>query len=372
MLPAVFDESAEQIASSPSALPGFEYEERFNDDLFNQMRDDSDIWLPAGVTYHTDVERLLPNHYLDLDSWEQKRHWPAESPSTYSLEKAAEACHQMLPDIYEELASVYNRATVPLTSGKDSRLLLLSVLETGHTDDFRFFTWGSGTQFDEDARVSKQIAQKFQLTWELYSPPESTGNQREEWLHRTGHAVGGDIMDQAASLQRLDADVITSGLGGEIGRGYYWRESDGPDTQLDATELLDRMHKPSHPKLESVVSNWLSGVSDFDAFTILDLAYQELRVGCWGGPQQLGTTPYLDHVYPLCYRPMVTLFHQLPNEVKRADGFASYVIKDGEPELDSYPYSQLTGWRQAVSLASTAISNPDEAYKFLKRKSRGR
>ena len=79
----VFDPVAGMTGSTAFALledPA--YETRFDSALFDHLGIDGEGWFPAGLTAHHGVQRLLPNHVLDLTTWTIQRFWPKASLAT--------------------------------------------------------------------------------------------------------------------------------------------------------------------------------------------------------------------------------------------------------------------------------------------------
>jgi hypothetical protein len=78
MLSAVFAREHDMVASTPSLVP---YTRGCDDDLdlLRAVRMPvSKAVLAFGMTSRYGVERLHPNHYLDLNHWRPRRHWPFE------------------------------------------------------------------------------------------------------------------------------------------------------------------------------------------------------------------------------------------------------------------------------------------------------
>jgi hypothetical protein len=72
--------AADQIAAASSMLAlasEEEYYARLDHGLHAALRVDGEGWIPAGLTAHRGVQRLICNHYLDLETFRCVRHWPA-------------------------------------------------------------------------------------------------------------------------------------------------------------------------------------------------------------------------------------------------------------------------------------------------------
>ena len=90
-------------------------------------REKSGTWYPCGQTPWRNLRVLMPNHYLDLEIWDAKRHWPVLG----SFEERIVNDHR---SVVAEIGSRITRniravvkahpTTMSLTAGRDTRMLL--------------------------------------------------------------------------------------------------------------------------------------------------------------------------------------------------------------------------------------------------------
>lgn len=377
-VPLVYDPDEGVAASVPAALPGVDHRSRFRSGLFDRLSYDADnIWLPGRLTYYEGVRRLLPNHRLDLKSWEPERFWPRD-PQVIAAETApstaAESIADVLRSVFAALVDRYESPVMSLTAGKDTRVLAAAARPWLRSGEVRTFTWDHGDRYDVDIDTARRIALDHRIDWSPVSVERASAADRRWWLENTGHAVGGAILDLHPTLASLDGDVQINGFGGEIGRGYYWADGDTADRSFDSTELLDRLHLPVEPPLEAAVEEWYDEVRGYDAFTRLDLMYQELRLGCWAGPHHTAMAQFRDFVGPLYHRQVVRQLYRLPPDVRRHDDFPPLLVEQLWPALNEYPYTAYGDWRDYVRtakelrrMASVAWTRPVRAGSYLVR-----
>ena len=60
------------VCSTSSAIGKGQDDNDWDDDLVRLM---TLRWYPFGITPHRSLQRILPNHYLDLQIWKSVRHW---------------------------------------------------------------------------------------------------------------------------------------------------------------------------------------------------------------------------------------------------------------------------------------------------------
>ena len=376
--PVVYEPNEGVVGATPAALPGVDHRARFRSDLFDRLNYDYEyIFVPGKYTYYSGVQRLLPNHRLDLRTWETTRCWPdPESISTCDETTAvAEFVGTTLRSIFEEIVSTYEKPVTALTAGHDSRTLLAGARPWLVDGKIGTVTWDTGRPVDVDVDVARKLSAGYDFDWTPVPVVTATESEKQRWLEQTAHVVGGNIMNVHPTLETFDADLHANGFGGALARGKYWTESDEPDTSFSTSELLYRLHRSEDPVLEEAIEDWYASVSEFDAYTQLDLMFQELRLGCWAGPHFPGLSQHRDVVSPLSYYPILRALHRLAPAVRR-NGTIQYVIIDRFwSELNEHPYNIYADWRDYVRKAKDlqfrtrfALHRPRLAYSFVSRK----
>lgn len=338
----VYSQSQHVVASSIGLVsgndPDLELIETF--DIPNQ-----DHWYPFGLTHRFDVCRLVPNHYLDLQDWKAHRHWPRKGEFTEAL--GNKEIFSRIGDLVERqigLAIAASPSNLMLTAGQDSRVLLGCARP--FVQRIKLVTVDVGDAgADLDCRIAARLAQALGLPHEVVKRRLPTEEQLTEWLFNTGHCVAGRAWKNIATRSRLDADThCLYGLGGEVGRGYWWQSGDGAYGILQPEELLKRMALPSTSRVLQAARDWISKVpATSDTRSLLELAYIEQRMGCWAGPQQFGYTGNAPNVMPFCHRDIVRLMLSLSVEARAQSRLSKEVILKKWPELLALPFNEEIG-----------------------------
>jgi len=91
---------------------------------------------PCGLTADASIRRLLPNHYLDLTSWQAVRYWPQANDinSSYLLKPQVREIATALCSTLEAVVAEYGALYVPLTAGRDSRAIAAAVMACGYAN----------------------------------------------------------------------------------------------------------------------------------------------------------------------------------------------------------------------------------------------
>lgn len=340
-LAAVYALDRPLAASTPSLIPAPpDTELRSLLDLPRHNR-----WYPAGLTSKTGVNRLLPNHYLDLGMWTVHRHRygkPVAMVNEGAVAQPVDTIRTRLKHIINSVGSAVPVA-LPLTAGQDSRVLL--ACSRTLASRVHFFTIASGTRKNyKDVEISRLLSRRLKLKHQLVRTSPTKTPAIEEWAYVTGYCAGGEISRQASSLAMLDRrSALLPGVMGELARAYYWRAEDAERHSIDAATLIERVNLPTHPRLLSAMEQWLAGLADLDVWDVLDLLYLEFEGGCWGGPQHYGTDPYVaHHLMPFVDRALIDAMLALPRGYRKAQRLTTDLCNLEWPETLRAPINELT------------------------------
>jgi hypothetical protein len=77
----------------------------------------------GNTTCYDEIYQLMPNHYLDVNPFSVQRFWPNEKIEIRPFEEIVRECAKMVKGYMEAIVSRFP-VMLPITAGKDSRLLL--------------------------------------------------------------------------------------------------------------------------------------------------------------------------------------------------------------------------------------------------------
>lgn len=338
-LAAVFSTDQPTVASTPTLL-GDSYD--WDRELIEVLQmPTSGLWFPSGLTPKRGVRRLLPNHCLDLDDWRVTRHWPTSASDLSVQEDPEHGVVSIVSSLKRsiQIVGMSHPIQLSLTAGRDSRMLLACVRE--FLEAATFFTFVEKTE-TVDVQVASRLSERFKLDHALIPVQDASEEERIRWLYLTGHAVGGRIWEIHKTLENLDEErVLLPGMGGEIGRAYYWRGGDRAERMPSAAELLSRASFPVHRRTLRETEDWLTELSGFNRFNILDLFYLEQRLGCWAAPQHYGNLTSRYELSPFSHRRVLESMMRLPYGYRRRQRLADDVCRAQWPELLDVPFNRL-------------------------------
>lgn len=344
---AVFDAETGRVASTTGLLLDADaYDARFEKRLYDRLDVAHMGWFPAGLTAHRGIRRLMCNHYLDLDRWTDVRHWPRGPIGVCDDPEAATAAVARNTIAAMRGLSEGRNCIQSLTAGYESRVLLACVKSVaGQAETFQIVHPAGAI----DLHVAQRLAALAGVPLRRVPVQHATSEQQHRWRFLAGHCVGGvSVSSHPSTWKLLDKDLVLLGLGGEIGRAFFWKASDTDDMDVTADVICRRFGMPRHPVVTEAVAAWLAPLKRVHgAFSLLDLAYLELRMSCW----------CYAHAYapcgPLEISPMISganyrLMLSLPAQWKRNRRFIHRLVEQEAPELAEVPFNRLGNWRDLV------------------------
>ena len=118
--------------------------------------------LPVGASVHVDPDRGVTIQHAERPAVNA----PPESDLPFTFEELAPLMAAEAVETMRVIARLPgDQIQLWLSGGKDSRLLTAAIIAAGLTDRFDFVTFGAPGK--SDPRVAAQIAQRYQLSWQL-------------------------------------------------------------------------------------------------------------------------------------------------------------------------------------------------------------
>jgi hypothetical protein len=298
-------------------------------------------WYPFGLTPRIGVQRLLPNHYLDLGTWLAIRHWPQERLPDTAPGDAVRIVGEHTERAITALAPL--RPYMSLTAGRDTRSLL--ACSRGVADGVEFFTIASpSSQARLDADVATRLAERLRLRHSVLPWEKATADELEEWQALVDRTVANWSWQNARILALLDSSrPYLPGAIGEVAKAYFWRKSDSDTSDLAPEGVVARMWLPVAPDLVAAAGDWLRDVPDLGTFQTLDLLVSEMDAGCRAAATNVGHARSAPRIYPLAHRRTIAAMMGLPPEYKRQKRFAGDLLRSRLPELGQLPFNEPIG-----------------------------
>lgn len=348
----VYAPAREIVATSHNLVPGLERDEALSravDPLATLA------YYTFGLTAFQGLERLLPNHALDLLTFRPLRHWPNGGLAPRiapddAVRRIVDHAHRLI----ELLASAYPAFKLPLSAGRDSRAILaiLEPLARAEPERLRLFTSErAGLEARIDVQIARRLARRACLPLAV-NRVAGTGAAPEAVARafvRLGESKHGPILGAPGVTNPPPADIVLSlpGMAGETARAFYWQDRSPGMEDATPEALLRRTRTPLCPATERAAAAWLDGLPAgvrAEPRDLLDLAYVEQRMGCWDS-----STRYL---FPGRGRANLSLMAttlaletmlRLPADYRAAGTLQRDIVAHGWPALLDLPFNEPVG-----------------------------
>ena len=358
----VYDRSRKVAgATAMTLLDPHEYSNRLQTELHRKLGVSQAGWFPAGLTAHKGIYRLTCNHYLDLDSWAEHRHWPSE-PIAMSTDPMT-TFDDVLVRIRRTVEVLQRSGTVKiaLTAGTDSRFVLSALRPIASAVQAVTVAAPSGGL---DVHTARHLARELNLRHEVLPYRIATQAQTLGWQVRAGHCISGANMTMHPSVYPLRGSYFLGGLGGEVGRGFLWLGADD-QTPIDASGITARLKLPREPQVVQAVARWLEPIDSFDTLLKLDLAYLELRMSSWAFSDSYAN-PVETELHPMISRANFAAMLSIPPEMRRDGRVFRDAISRSWPELLSIPINRYGNWRDFTKRIKDVAADPRRAARKLR------
>ncbi len=368
-LPVLFHREAGTASSSPFLLTPLD--EIRDGPLVSELAvAETDRWFIFGTSPLAGANRLLPNHFLDLGTWEMRRRWPQEAFERIAVDTVLDA-------VIDKLEATMRALTFPgtpppnlaITSGFDSRTLL--ACSRAVVDRLNLFTVAWPDDYGAaDKRTAPRVAALSGAGYRKLEWQRPTPGDVERFMVLTGAQVGERRGRFAGPTwnQLGPNGAFVSGVTGEAIAGGS-RPGDSPGMHLSRAELIGRCFGPSTERLESLLDEWLAELPPgLDSLDVITLFTHEMAFGCWGGAL---TTAYPDAyshtVYPFGHRGILDAVLRLPLDYRVKDTLRADIIARRWPELLVFPFNRKP---RALVARRAAVNRGRRILRPLRRKVR--
>jgi hypothetical protein len=339
--PCIVCPEAGLILSSAALLPS-PWHSNLDQTLMAQMNiAQTEHFYLFSVLPQRDCYRALANHYVDLSSFQQIRHWPTQHDFTpSSLTERAEIVGKVVETHIKAFCQVLP-TKIGLSAGYETRLMLACAKSL--LPHLKFWTRVEDKyQSSVDQQIACYLADRFQLNHEVIRPNHfaSAESPADVWLQNTGYCIGGSALRHRAMIDPFKgAYFALTGLGGEICRAFYRPEL--TREQRLTPEILARVAGvPFNDAFNTAGLQYLAGISDLPIQQQLELFYLEIRMGAYGSPHKYGNQQGIIFIYPLNHRHAVSAMFNLPTKLQYKNALHQQVIQQFWPELADIPFNE--------------------------------
>jgi hypothetical protein len=301
-----------------------------------------------GHTRDAHVVRQFANHYLDLSTFQQIRHWPKEDTDLTTRNSEADIS-DIMDRMTARLSSVFceilrkKTCIVPLSGGRDSRCLVACGLSEIHRAS-TLFAWRFHRMSKWDTEIGSEIAASLELPYEVFPHIRTKRDDKMLYLHRNGFNLFSPALRSLAICESLPGDMVMP-RGNVMGvlRATNWRNQQ--EGKLKIGHALRRLqmgkikdHPGLHSTLKADLRAWHASLPDCGKQKVYDLLWFEVSLTHGQGTRHYGT-PNNFVVNPFNDRFCLQLAMQLPLALRGTDKAYDMILDRTAPQLKEFRYN---------------------------------
>jgi hypothetical protein len=302
-----------------------------------------DFALPCGVTLYKNLNHLVPNHYLNISTFQQYRFWPSESIKPRVLDESVGEISNLFSNL---LIQAHNRfeLSLPLTAGYDSRTIL-SFCKPFINDVYIYtLKYRQLTESSDDIQIPRLLTESIKTPHNLLS---CQIEMNQKFLDTYSNSVDLYHPDWAQIAYGLQLNypqnkLMLKGACSEIVKCWYHNLINKKDiySGFHLAKLETGWEKMNF--ITEAIELWLIDAKQIcmDAnINILDLFVWEHRIGNWQANCQLEWDIVQEVFSPFNTRPILELMLGIDTKYRQNDKpiFLEKIIDHSWKELNQFP-----------------------------------
>jgi hypothetical protein len=307
-----------------------------------EFRNNPEFRFPGYSSPFREINHLLPNHLLNLETRACHRYWPDRPLDSLSPERAAKTIEKILCNLMQSASARFDLA-LSLTAGMDSRIVMaasrdlidkvsiMTVRQFGKPDDYM------------DVSVPAQLLSKLKLEHHVV---KSSLLMDKEFVrifnNNTALPHAAYAPDAHAIIDFYGhSRVAVTGSASEIGRTSFKKQIQKPENARVTAEDLAKLQKMGlQPFVIDSYNQWLSGLGPIYNVHPLDLFEWEQGHGNWLAMCQLEfDIAWQDIFTPYNCRKLLETMLSVKNEYRESPDYKLHklLISNLWPELLEVP-----------------------------------
>jgi hypothetical protein len=292
----------------------------------------------GNTTIYDTVFQLIPNFYLDVDSCQAVRYWPNKRLVYQPVSEVAVKCAEIIKGTMKSISNRYP-VMLPLTAGKDSRLLMAATKD--FCENVYFYTNRSDGLDDEhsDISVPNSLLAHLGLEYHVIEPCSSVDEEFKTLFFNNNSLASSRYLPfiynyyiKHPEKVNLPGNIATGGF--EMFKSHHFHFSG------KSMASLYKVEKFEHAR--DYYASWLSGAKDLCREYNIDLVslfYWEERLANWGTQIQMEKDIAQEEINPFNSRALASLFFSVKPKYLKEPLYILHkrIIKILWPELLAFP-----------------------------------
>ncbi|MBN1187083.1 MAG: hypothetical protein JXB49_32695 [Bacteroidales bacterium] len=259
------------------------------------------------TTIYDEVFQVLPNHYFDVDLTKSVRYYPNRRIETTDFQIAAKEVAKIVQGYMENIVARYN-VMLPVTAGKDSRLLLAA---TKNINNKLFYYINKGSNLSlksDDIRIPNKLFIKLGLAYNIIDIIQTADPAFISILNENNPFCQNKYYSIFYNYYKNFEDKVN--LPGNIAFESFYRAL-YPGLLINSSSIAEIIGVKEFKFAIEYFDQWLKETEDISAennIHVLNLLYWEERMGNWGTQTQVDKDIAQEEVNPFNSRLLTELF----------------------------------------------------------------
>lgn len=256
-------------------------------DLIRKSGDVSQA-MPFDITSYRQIKQLLPNHYLDVKYEKAVRFINSKkNQKTISVEKATEIVLPMIENLLG-FYSRYYKIYCPITSGRDSRVVLAFLVKRGEKYKCYTIKHSEHNEKSQDIIIPIELCKKNKIEHEIIEDVVVS----EEIKEHMNYILGKDnfsertlMISQTIKEHYNDGAILNGDIIGQVGKCSLHR--DIPRIFATPSYFRCKLHNYS-AGAKKQLNLWLEEIKESgEKISTFDLFSIENRMGRWASQENM-------------------------------------------------------------------------------------
>lgn len=312
----------------------------------------------GNLTCYDDIYQVLPNHYFDFNNCRSIRFWPNTQRVSLPVDEVVRRGADMIKGFMESICNRYS-VMLPVTAGKDSRLLLAASLSN---KERIFYYINKGQHMNDshhDLVIPGRLMPKLNLKFNVLNPDIIVDKDFERIYFENNPFASKRFLPIIYNYYLNFSDRINLPATFSASSLRVYRTNGKP---LDATVLASFIKVEKFGFAKKYFAEWLNECqSDCHKYNydVLNLLYWEERMGNWGTEIQLNKDLAQDEIIPFNSRLFVDTLLSAPVYAREKPDFVILreITRKLWPETLLEPYNINLRRKSLTVLKKIGIHN---------------
>lgn len=310
----------------------------------------------GATTRYDEISQLLPNHYFDGKISNAVRYWPYKKIITSNIDIIAEQCANIIKGYMQNISARYD-LMLPVTAGKDSRLLLAATKNIKNKVYYYINKESTMEMNNNDIRIPKLLLSNLGIDFHIVDPYIEIDEDFKKIYYQNNPYASSKYLPLIYNYHKNFGNRINTPGNVAFARANYFKYKNSTITPNLLTEL-NKVEQYEYAL--DCYTGWFDSCNELckkNNTSILNLFYWEERLANWGTHIQLDKDIAQDEINPYNSRLLIELFLSVDYELLVAPHyiFTKKVINFLWPEVLQLPINPSLKSSLKYTLNSTGL-----------------